>query len=226
MAAELFLRVRAIWRTARQNGQRWQLAMRLLLLNGTGGGLTAAVFAAGWLDELIRTDTTHLSLLIALVFLAGLALCGRQIIRTDIEIDRLDAGSPPPRSPSGRFLEAASGGDAGSRASLAANLRLELASRLGGIRHIANSLVMLGLIGTVVGFIMALGGVDPATAGEVRAIAPMVTGLVAGMSTALYTTLVGSVLNIWLMLACRLLEGGLTRLLVATIARGERHGRA
>ena len=45
--------------------------------------------------------------------------------------------------------------------------------------------------------------------------------LIGGMSVALYTTLVGAVLNIWLMLNYRLLEGG-TRLFTAIVELGER----
>jgi hypothetical protein len=54
----------------------------------------------------------------------------------------------------------------------------------------------------------------------------MVSTLIAGMSVALYTTLVGSVLNIWLMLDYRLLEGGSVHLLTRFVEIGECHGRA
>jgi hypothetical protein len=74
----------------------------------------------------------------------------------------------------------------------------------------------------VIGFIIALSGVDPATAADVNAIGPMVTTLIAGMSIALYTTLVGAILNVWLMLNYRLLESGTVTLVTGIIARGER----
>ena len=45
----------------------------------------------------------------------------------------------------------------------------------------------------------------------------MVAGLIAGMSTALYTTLVGSLLNLWLMANYQLLASGTVQL-VATLA--------
>ena len=80
----------------------------------------------------------------------------------------------------------------------------------------------MGLIGTVIGFIIALSGVDPATAGDVNAIAPMVSALIGGMSVALYTTLVGAILNVWLMVNYRLLESGTVRLLAAIVERRER----
>jgi hypothetical protein len=75
----------------------------------------------------------------------------------------------------------------------------------------------------VVGFIIALSGVEPEQAADVAAIGPMVSTLIQGMSVALYTTLVGAVLNIWLMVNYRLLEGGTTRLFTAIVERGECH---
>ena len=113
------------------------------------------------------------------------------------------------------------GADPQTRASLAASLRLKLTSRIAGVRQYANNLVLLGLIGTVVGFIMALSGVNPDTVGDVSSIAPMVSSLIQGMGVALYTTLVGSVLNIWLMLNCRLLETSAVSLLTQLVDRAE-----
>ncbi len=40
-------------------------------------------------------------------------------------------------------------------------VRLKLSNRIAFVHHKANSLVFLGLIGTVIGFIIALSGVDP-----------------------------------------------------------------
>ena len=66
----------------------------------------------------------------------------------------------------------------------------------------------MGLVGTVIGFIIALSGVDATAATDPGAIAPMVSTLLLGMAIALYKTLVGTVLNIWLMFNYRLLESG------------------
>ena len=100
---------------------------------------------------------------------------------------------------------------------------MKLAHRIAIVRQIAGSLVILGLIGTVVGFIIALSGVRPDQAADVKAITPMVSTLIAGMSTALYTTLVGSVLNVWLMVNYQLLAGGTVKLITGLIEFGEEH---
>jgi biopolymer transport protein ExbB/TolQ len=115
-------------------------------------------------------------------------------------------------------------GDA--RGILATALRLKLSHRISVVRQIAGSLVILGLIGTVIGFIIALSGVHPDQAADVKAITPMVSTLIAGMSTALYTTLVGAVLNIWLTVNYHILAGGMVKLITGLLEFGEEHGRA
>ncbi len=75
----------------------------------------------------------------------------------------------------------------------------------------------------MVGFIIALSGVDPEKASDIESVSPMVSTLVAGMSTALYTTLVGAILNLWLMANYRLLAGGTAKLITGLIEFGEHH---
>jgi predicted metal-binding membrane protein len=57
----------------------------------------------------------------------------------------------------------------------------------------------------------------------VASIAPMVTKLIEGMSVALYTTLVGGVLNIWLSINYNMLCTGTVNLITEITALGERH---
>jgi hypothetical protein len=71
-------------------------------------------------------------------------------------------------------------------------------NRHGFARFVERRLVLLGLIGTVIGFVIALAGVDPATAGDIDQITGMVAGLISGLGTAMYTTLVGAVGSLWL----------------------------
>lgn len=63
--------------------------------------------------------------------------------------------------------------------------------------YLARTLVGMGLLGTVVGFVIAMRGVSAADAADVSAIGPMVSALLAGMGTALSTTLVGSIAAEW-----------------------------
>jgi len=67
------------------------------------------------------------------------------------------------------------------------------------IYYTGRSMVLLGLIGTVLGFIVALGNISAEQLSNFDNLAPMVNTLISGMSVALYTTLVGSVSYLWLM---------------------------
>jgi len=200
------------------------LALRFCIINAIAVALLGAAWLEGWLAILVAADTTHLVAAITGVFVVGLVLCARIALQLSGELNQVKARQPRPSSRVAGYLASIAGGDGQSRAILASTLKLKLASRIAPIRHVANSLVILGLIGTVVGFIIALSGIDPETAAEVSSIGPMVSTLIEGMSVALHTTLVGAVLNVWLMLNYRLVEGGTVRLLTAIVERGERHG--
>jgi len=202
---------------------RHLLILRFGVLNLVALALLGAAWLKGWAAMALEGDSTGMVALIAVVFGAGLLDCGRKLWQTSAELNQVTAALPgqPARLP--RHLRTDHGADGYARAITGSVLRLRLSARIAPIRHIANSLVLLGLIGTVIGFIMALSGVDPATAGDVNAIGPMVSGLIGGMSVALYTTLVGAILNVWLMVNYRLLESGTVRLLAAVVDLGERH---
>jgi hypothetical protein len=198
------------------------LALRFAVINAVAVALLGAAWLQGWLTTLVVTDTTHLVAAITGVFVVGLAMCARVALQLSSELNQVRARHPRASSRVASYLASIAGRDGQSRAILASTLKLKLASRLGPVRHIANSLVILGLIGTVIGFIIALSGVDPEAAADVSSIGPMVSTLIDGMSVALYTTLVGAVLNVWLMLNYRVVEGGTVRLLTAIVELGER----
>jgi biopolymer transport protein ExbB/TolQ len=81
---------------------------------------------------------------------------------------------------------------------------------------------VLGLIGTVAGFIIALSGVTAEEAGDLAAVQPMIAQLISGMSIALYTTLEGAVLGLWLTVNHRILATGTSTLYSDILAL---HGR-
>ncbi len=219
----------ARWRAAslpRDLAFDYLLLLRFALFNACA----VAVLAVAWLNGLVATvlvaDTTHIVVLITGTFVVGLALCARRVWQTSVELNAVRSGFPKRGSRVAAYLEQTAGSDGQGRSNLAAALKLKLASRIAPIRHAANALVLLGLIGTVLGFIIALSGVDPDLAGDISAVGPMVSKLIEGMAVALYTTLTGAVLSIWLMINYRLLEGGVVNLLTQIVERGEAsHGR-
>ncbi len=219
------------WLTARAGqahnvSYRYLLTLRFVLINLVGFALLSVAHLQGLLGMVLAADQTNLSVLIFLVFLGGLAVCARKIWQTSRELNYVRAFDPLSASRAAEYIARLRGRSGDSRGILATSLRLKLTQRVAVVRHVAGSLVILGLIGTVIGFIIALSGIDPNQASDVNAITPMISNLISGMSTALYTTLVGSVLNIWLMINYQVLAGGTVKLITALFEFGEEHARA
>jgi hypothetical protein len=205
--------------------QRYLLLLRFLLANVIALALVGAAAGQGWIAMIFKVDGAGYSLAIVAVFVVGLVWSVQRALQISRALNEIKQLQAFPREPMPEYLRLCEDRDAQSRALLASSLRLKLAARIAPIRHIANSLVLLGLIGTVIGFVIALSGVRPDVVSDVNSIGPMVSTLIGGMSIALHTTLVGSLLNIWLMVNVRLLEGGTVKLLTATVEAGERHAR-
>lgn len=198
------------------------LLFRFVLVNVVGFALLGVAYLEGWIGTVLAADFTHLSLTIVAVFMCGLVTCAIKTWQTSRELNLVRSGIRPRSSRVASFLKEIEGRDANSRATSSAILRLKLSSRIAVVRHAAGSLVLLGLIGTVIGFIIALSGVQPNAASDPSAIGPMVSTLIEGMSVALYTTLVGAVFNIWLMVSYNVLAMGTINLVTATVEMGER----
>ena len=200
---------------------RHLLALRFALLNIVAAGLLAAVYLQGWLDDALQGYTAWLTLGICAVFVFGLLLCAMRIWRTNYELNAVEQGAPPKPTRAATYLESVSGRSVESRTISAGLLRNQLGNQIAVVRHTADSLVFLGLVGTVIGFIIALSGVDPQASTQVDEVASMVGTLVVGMSIALYTTLVGAVLHVWLMVNHRMLATGTSNLFNAIVELGE-----
>ena len=200
---------------------RYLLIVRFALVNIVAVGLLAGAYLQGWLDVVISAHLVELSIVIFLVFLYGLVLCSAKIWRHSVELNDIKAGTPDPQSRAGRYLSRTGGASPESRSIQVDVLRLKLTDRIVVVRNIANSLVLLGLIGTVIGFIIALSGVDPEAATQVENVAAMVSTLINGMSVALNTTLVGAVLYVWLIVNYGILTSGTIDLMAAIIDMGE-----
>ena len=205
---------------------RYLLFLRFALVNVVAAALVLAAWLQGWLDGAFVGASLWLCLIIIAVFAYGLALCGWRMWQVGRELDDANDGAARERSHAAWYLAQSAHAAAEFRATLAALLRLRLGQSLATVRYVAGMLVLLGLVGTVIGFIVALSGVDPQKVPSVENVAPMVARLINGMSIALYTTLVGSVLHLWLMVVQRILAGGSLALYQAIVELGERRARA
>ena len=221
-------RLRALFERMRNPGHdpyRYLLMLRFVLLNLVAFALLGVAYVHGLVDMVVAADRTYLSVVIGFVFLVGLGLCGRKVWQTSQELNRVRRPGMVARSSVVRDLERLRTRDPEGRGNLIGALRLTLSHRISIVRHIANSLVLLGLIGTVLGFIIALSGVDAERASDINAITPMISTLISGMSTALYTTLVGAILNVWLMANHQLLASGTVKLIASLMESADTHAR-
>ncbi len=200
---------------------RYLLFVRFILVNVVALALLSAVYLQGWLDGVLAAHLVELSYLIFLVFLYGLVLCGFKVWRHSVDLNGIKTGTPDPESRAGKYLNQTKKANPESRSIQVMALRLKLTDGIVVVRHIANSLVLLGLIGTVIGFIIALSGVDPETVTQVENVASMVSTLINGMSVALNTTLVGAVLYVWLIVNYGILTTGTVDLLTSIMELGE-----
>jgi len=196
--------------------RRYLLLYRFLIVNIVGAALLGLAGAQGWIARIAEADPTGLVFVIFGVFAVGLALCGYRLFKTSAALNRLEEGGTvdlpddwTARAPVRPEL-------------MAEALKARLFSRIAVVRQIAAALVVLGLIGTVAGFIIALSGVSAEDAGTLAAVQPMISTLISGMSVALYTTLEGAVLGLWLTVNYRMLATGTSTLYSELLAANGR----
>lgn len=207
-------------------GHSFLLVFRLVVLNLTGAALLAAAAMQGWIGQILAVDDTHICKLLFGLFLLGLVWTARRAVMLSRELNALEVGDLAGRTRIGRLRAAIHGMSEHGRSMMIGALRAKLVHRISPIRHMASSLVLIGLIGTIIGFIIALSGVDQAAAGDASQVGPMVATLLRGMSMALFKTLVGSILNIWLMINYRMLETAVVHLTTHLVEAEETDARA
>lgn len=200
---------------------RYLLLMRFMLVNIVAVALGSAAWAQGWLAGLSDPLTSKLSLGIAIVFAYGLIVCGLKIWQTSTAINDLKEGGKTAAARIVQFVSDKKLSSTESRNIQLGTLRLKMSHDIQVVRNVANLLVFLGLIGTVIGFIISLSGVEPQSVSQSERVAGMVATLIQGMSIALYTTLLGAVLNVWLNINYRILSTGTVSLYSRIVEYGE-----
>lgn len=197
------------------------LLLRFAVLNIAAIAIVTYGWMAGWITRMVEQDVTRISTIIVGLFVCGWAICAYKVFRCSSELNAV-IGAPPGKPGRGQwYADLVSRTSADSRTAIADCLRSRLYSRISVVRLIANNLIILGLIGTVIGFIISLGGIDAQRVADVASVAPMVSTLIQGMSVALYTTLVGAVLHVWLMMCYQILATGTVNLVNAIIEFSE-----
>ena len=202
---------------------KYLLLLRYSLINALGLVFVIVIYSQGYLSKAIKGDVTNVVVLIIFLFLIGLTLASIKAFWLSKELNHAYSSETKNKSMLNEFLKKAKKLDASARANLVSSIRINISVKISNIKFIANILVILGLIGTVIGFIIALSGVDGSISSNPEEVGKMVTSLVKGMSVALYTTLAGSILSVWLNICYQILSNGANRLTSRIIEVGEKN---
>lgn len=154
------------------------LIMKLLILNACG--LAALVWATtrGLVGMVFVGDSSGVCYAIAALFIAGMVSIFRRAAKVSRALDRIKAEGSREQVNGVKFM-----------------------AKGEHIADISQWLAMLGLTGTVIGFIMALHGMDASADPKM-----LIGQLISGMGVAFYTTLAGAVCGLWLDLNNRILR--------------------
>ena len=201
---------------------KYLLILRYSLINLVGLVFLFVLITQGYVSKAIKADITNMVIVILALFSVGFILAAYRTFWLSRELNYSFLKVLPPNSIAKDFLQNSKKLDASSRNNLAASLRIKLSSKINYIKFMANTLVILGLIGTVIGFIIALSGVDGSVSSNPEEVSKMVSTLIQGMSVALYTTLVGSICSVWLNICYQIMSTGANKLLSKIIELGEK----
>lgn len=198
----------ALPRVAERLAWAWMLMAGLMLF------VAWWMHEQGWWRRLVDGDPSGISWVIVLLAVAVTGWCGQRVRLLQAEA----------RAPAGPWRQA-------YRRELAqgpAEAGQLLAERSHGPHEtawwFAAATIKLGLLGTVVGFIVMAAQLGRSQSFELAEVQQLLQQMTAGMAIALYTTLVGLVANLWLGLQLLLLDRLADRL-AADILAG-RDGRA
>jgi len=187
------------------------LFYRWLALNMIGFALLWVFYLQGMIMPIYRADTSYIVYLISVLFLYGMVLCGYRVWKTSRELNAVKAGQ------SRKFYNFTNLRDGVDRESAREALEIKLFARIFFVKYISSSLVMLGLVGTVIGFIMVLTNITTNSAGDSAQVGHLIEVLTKGMGVALYNTLVGSITNLWLNANYSMLRTGVANLIAALL---------
>jgi hypothetical protein len=222
---------------------RHLLLLKGLLVWAVAGVTVLAAWHYGLLQEVWRTDSTGLSLGITLVFVGTTARGSWQVVRLSralnhvADVERLVSS----QQACGARAEDGADGPVLPKGCVAEHVRhLQIKARLGSGRagldqsllleafeadlrqgqefgwFVADLLLSLGLLGTVIGFILMLGPISGLDGTNESALKGALAAMSGGMAVALYTTLAGLVGGMLLKVQGFMLDGAVQELVGRT----------
>jgi len=187
----------------------WLLWSKFAFLNMFGFVGLILLQINGWIEQVVTGDPSKITVIIFSLFIVGLVLTGIRVNKLTKELNDVHAGR------SSRLKQYWELFERRGEAVASQVTQIRLFSKILWIKRLASSLVALGLIGTVYGAITFLLGIDIAALGDVDKIGSAFAVVLEGMGIALYTTLVGAVLNLWLTFNHGIVENGTSDLIAA-----------
>ncbi len=160
------------------------LLLRLVIFNACAVAMVVWATLLGYTRIVYTRDISHISYVITALFVVGL-------ISTFIRAAKVGAAIDAAK----QYVSA----DALRKA-------MKMPAKAAHLHDIQEWLVTLGLIGNVVGFVIALSGVDMSAVGSPDGAQKIATSLLAGMGVAFYSTLAGAVAALWTSINRRILE--------------------
>lgn len=158
------------------------LVYRMIIVNCSAVALLAWATVQGYVETVVFGDTSRITYAIIALFLIGMWSIVIRSWKVSKAFNAVKRGEYNNISP------------------------VKFIAKGDHIDDISMWLVTLGLIGTVVGFIMAIGALDTGALSTAQGVQQSISQMMGGMKVAIYTTLVGSVLGLWLDVNRRILK--------------------
>lgn len=165
------------------------LIYRFALVNICFGAGAAYTIAAGWAGRLYAGDTTHITFGITTLFAVAWMWTAREVIAASVMLNHARDGSRPAAT---------------------AAMRDKDMAKIEWLGQVCEWLVGLGLLGTVIGFGIALSGIDQQSLSSASGVSASVEMLMRGMRVALNTTIAGAIFGMWTEVNVRMLKTALT----------------
>lgn len=226
----------------------YRLLQQWLILAGAAAFAGALAWDYGIIYELFAGDSTRICLLIAALFIGASLHCAVRAVMLSREATaagslqaaveggaRLGVGTDGGLTLNGQGLPANAGNDYLAAllqraphpgAPEASQLTDVLNERVRGGHEfgwfVTGLLVKLGMLGTVIGFVIMLSAVEITPSFDLTTVQRMLTSMSVGMSVALYTTIVGLVTSMVLGLQYLLLDRAADQLVAQLVAFAER----
>lgn len=164
------------------------LLYRFVIVNALLAAFATVLWWNGYLAPLFETDQSRLTFAIAGLFAVGWLGAAREILIASRQLNLVKAGNFQPACVPERDKDLA---------------------KVEWLSSVSEWLVGLGLVGTVIGFIIALSSVDQTVLAQASGAESAVTTLMDGMRIALNTTVLGASLALWHELNTRMLNTAL-----------------